>query len=104
MPAELGGTSYGRGVLAAPRWQMPHRTAALTWTFLIALPSAGFLALVSPFLARESSPHIRVSIYLPAAPHVNQHNAFDDHSACRPGHHGGAFFGDDRSDGPHIMY
>lgn len=39
--------------MAAPRWKLPHRTAALTWTFLLALPSIGFLSLVAPFLVRE---------------------------------------------------
>ena len=60
MPAELRVMSAYGGTESAPHWQLPHRTAALTWTFLIALPSAGFLCLVAPFLVHESSPFARV--------------------------------------------
>ncbi|KAL1514541.1 hypothetical protein AB1Y20_003638 [Prymnesium parvum] len=37
----------------APRWRVPHSTALLTWSFMLALPAAGFLSLVAPFVARE---------------------------------------------------
>ena len=62
LPPELS-HSHSKGELVTtrhrehlpPRWALPERSGILSWTFLIALPSLCYFALVSPTLLQEGS-------------------------------------------------